>query len=307
VNKDRRRVAAVVAVVLAAATATAGCGKKAGTDEAKTVDAKSTSTSTSSTSTTATGEAPTSTTTAAGSKAKAPTTTVKASGSGGSSSATTGAGAGASSAASGSGATSASAVGAKPGSYTFDISGTRSGGTPPTTAPMSAKATIVYDAASGATQHSTQSDSSGQGGGQELLLEYRADGVYIQDLKLTGQLNKEFKPSPPVLATPIPLPAGKQWSWDMTSTDGTTTIHADNKGAGTETVTIGGQAVETDKLDVVLTIKTTFNGAPITVTVTSTRWQSTKYSLIVKTHDVTDVPGFGHSDTTSVLESVNPA
>lgn len=301
-NKKARVIAAVLAVVLGVSMAACG-GKKPAANAGKTSDA------TSSTSTTAAADAAAvggSSTTGAQSTGKSGATTT-AKGSGAAGATTTVAGGSSSGGASGSGASSAAPVGAKPGSYTYDTTGSRSGGTPPTTAPVNSKTTSVFDPSSGTTQHSAQSDGSGQGGGQELVLEYRADGVYIQNLKFSGQLNKEFKPNPPVLASPIPVTAGKQWTWDMTSTDGSTTIHADNKATGTEAVTVGGQSVDCDKLDIVLTIKTTVNGAPITVTITSTRWQSAKYSMTIKTHDVTDVPGFGHSDTTSVLESVNPA
>src|SRR5438477_12939897 len=44
-------------------------------------------------------------------------------------------------------------VGAAPGHYTYDVSGSRSGGTPPTTAPINGKATLTVDPAQGTDQH----------------------------------------------------------------------------------------------------------------------------------------------------------
>jgi hypothetical protein len=203
-------------------------------------------------------------------------------------------------------ASTASAAGAAPGHYTYDVTGSRSGGTPPTTAPINGKATLTVDPALATDQHETLVSDDGSGNGTELVLRYQPDGVFLVDLKITGQFAKEFRPNPPVLAEPVPQTQGKHWQWDLTSTDNTTTAHGDYTMGGPDTTSNGCKPVACGVVNGTLTIHTTFNGAPFTIALTTNRVDSPKYSVTVKEHDVTDVPGFFHSDTTSVIESVVP-
>ena len=198
------------------------------------------------------------------------------------------------------------AAGAAPGHYTYDVTGSRSGGTPPTTAPLNGKATLTVDPAQGTDQHETLVSDDGSGNGTELVLRYQPDGVFMVDLKITGQFAKEFRPNPPVLAEPVPQTEGKHWAWDITSTDNTTTGHGDYTMGKPDTTSNGCKPVACGLVNGTLTIHTTFNGAPFTITLTTDRVDSPKYSVTVKEHDVTDVPGFFHSDTTSIIESVVP-
>ena len=203
-------------------------------------------------------------------------------------------------------AATAGAAGAAPGHYTYDVTGSRSGGTPPTTAPLNGKATLTVDPAQGTDQHETLVSDDGSGNGTELVLRYQPDGVFMVDLKITGQFAKEFRPNPPVLAEPVPQTEGKHWAWDITSTDNTTTGHGDYTMGKPDTTSNGCKPVACGLVNGTLTIHTTFNGAPFTITLTTDRVDSPKYSVTVKEHDVTDVPGFFHSDTTSIIESVVP-
>src|SRR5437016_3137118 len=122
---------------------------------------------------------------------------------------------------------SSPAAGATPGHYTYDVTGSRSGGTPPTTAPINGKATLTVDPAQGTDQHETLVSDDGSGNGTELTLRYLPNGVFLVDLKITGQFSKEFRPDPPVMAEPLPQKEGTKWSWDIKSTDNTTTGHGD--------------------------------------------------------------------------------
>jgi len=221
------------------------------------------------------------------------------------SSATTAAGGPATTAAASGGGGSTSTVGAKPGTYTYKASGTSTSGTPPTTKQQSGSSTLKVDPATGTDQHSTE--TSDQAGTSESTYRFASNGVLIVDLKMSGQANAEFKPDPPVLGLPHPWTNGQQWSWDMKSTDGNTTIHGDFKITGTESVTVGGTSVDCVKFDYTLNVKTSFQGAPVTVTITGTRWQSEKYSLLIKDHSVTDAGAFGKFDFTKTLDSVNPS
>jgi len=201
---------------------------------------------------------------------------------------------------------SSTAVGAAPGHYTYDVSGSSSGGTPPTSGQVNGRATLTVDPAQGTDQHETLVSNDGSGNGTELVLRFQPTAVLLVDLKITGQFSKEFRPNPPVQAEPKPQTPGSTWTFDMTSTDNTTTAHGDYRISGTDKTSNGCQQVACGVVDGTLTIHTTFNGAPLTITLTTTRVDSPKYSLTVKEHDVTDVPGFFHSDTTSVIESVVP-
>jgi len=233
---------------------------------------------------------------ATSSTAKGASTTAKAKTAAGSgATATTTPASGATPAASGKG------VGTRPGTYIYDSQGTSTGGTPPTTSQNSSSTNLIVDPANGNDQHLTQ---QGERGGTELFVRYESDRVSLVELKLNGQL---AKPASPVTAFPIPLTKGKQWSWDITSTDNSTTVHAEYKVIGDEATTVAGTKVDTVRVESTMTIKTTFNGAPVTVTIDETRWQSPEYYLATKLHTVTNVPGFGSNDTTSTLRSLTPA
>jgi hypothetical protein len=197
------------------------------------------------------------------------------------------------------------AVGVKPGRYVYVVSGTASGGTPPTTQRHEERSTMIVDPATGRDQRTDQSDPSGQG--TEIVARYENGAVYLVSMVLRGQLPKEFRPAKPVLAMKANPASGDTWTWDMRSTDGTTTMHDEATVQGREQVRIGGRSIDAHKVRHKITLTTSFNGAPITINIDRTGWEALDLRLTVKTFTVTDVPGFVHDESTATLESVEPS
>jgi hypothetical protein len=196
-------------------------------------------------------------------------------------------------------ATPAGIKAAAPGTYTYKVTGTMTVGTPQK---VDTTSTLEIDALQGTDQHSAQ---TGQQGGQETVLRYQADGVYLVNLKLTGPVNKEFKLEPPGLAFAQPATIGKAWGWSAKSTDGATTVKSDFKILRTETIAIGGEQVPT----VVVETKVVTDG-DIKSTQTGTMWVSEAYRLIVRTDNKINgtYGAFAFSgDTSSVMQSTKPS
>jgi hypothetical protein len=203
----------------------------------------------------------------------------------------------------------AATVGARPGRYVYLVSGTASGGTPPTTQRHEDRSTLTVDPAAGRDQRSV--DTGGEGDSRqetETLLRHQEDGsVLIVSLVLRGQLDKEFRPAEPVLAMKAAPATGDRWSWEMRSTDDTTTMRDRVEVLGREQVSVGGRTVDCLEVRHEITITTSFNGAPVTVNIVRTGWESPEARLSVKTHTVIDVPGFVHDESTATLESLDPS
>jgi hypothetical protein len=194
-------------------------------------------------------------------------------------------------------ATPAGIKAAAPGTYTMNVTGTSSFGTPPPTS------TVKIEPLQGTDQ---KSSSSNQQGGGEQVLRYQADGVYLVNLKITGTIKKEFKLDPPGLAFPQPATVGKAWSWTAKSTDGQTTVKSDFKILRTETIAIGGEQVPT----VVVETKVVTDG-DIKSTSTGAMWVSEAYRLIVRSDEKRSGTYGGafafSSDTSSVMQSTKPS
>lgn len=229
-------------------------------------------------------EESTTTTTTGGAPAESTTTTAAAAGAPNSS----GTGQGATAGSAGSGATtttakssgsssSAAASGdgrAAPGTYTYNRTGTSTSnafGDRSLDGPVSLK----VDPANGNEQRSVQSSAESS---SEQVLRFLPEGAYFTYLKSTNSgLSKEFRPNPPVLAMPAGATVGRTWSWTVQSSDGATTLNASFKVERNETVNIGGEAVPTVVLSVVL--KTT---GDIELTTNQTNWISVAKGLSVK-------------------------
>ena len=204
------------------------------------------------------------------------------------------------------GASGAPRVGTAPGTYIYDVSGSASGGTPPQSRDINSKGKAVFDPPIGSSQHIAVQDDKGTTQ-LEQTFQYASNMIQLIDMRINA-FNKEFRPDPPVEASPMPYTPGQKWSWDMTSTDGSTTVHGDFGYTGTETVaTASGQRVACTVLSYTLTYHSSYNGTPVTVTQTDTVDTSEQYHLEVKIHRVTDAGTFGKSETTSLLESINPS
>ncbi|MEY2567363.1 MAG: hypothetical protein QOE35_1892 [Actinomycetota bacterium] len=192
-----------------------------------------------------------------------------------------------------------------PGSYTYKVNGTMAVGPAPaggSPQPVNTTSTMKVDPLQGTDQHSSQSS---QNGGSETLLRYQGDGVYLVDLKLTGQISKEFKLEPPGLAFPQPAAMGRTWSWTAKSTDGATSVKSDFKILRTETIAIGSEQVPTVVVEATVTTSGDINS-----TSKRTMWTSEAYRLIVRQDEKLDgtYSGFKFTaDTSSVLQSTKPS
>jgi hypothetical protein len=278
-----RRIAALAAM---AAILLAACGGGGG----KKTAAKGSTTTVEETTTTVAG---TSTTAAAGAAAATPTT--KAAGNAPANSGAKVNGQSSSNYTPPAGATAAKP--AAPGTYTYDNQPTGTNTfAPPATSPL------TVDPPAGTVQHSTVSAGSGK---TETTLDYRPDGVHIVDVKLTsGNMTFDFVGNPPPLAAPTGAKPGQSVDFDLADNAHSTTIHIHVDFVRTETVTIGGQPVDTLVLHQVGTLS-----GQLTGTQTQDIWASQKYSLFVKTHSVADVKYQVYriqSDVTSTLEKVTP-
>ena len=272
--------AAVAAVLLAA------CG---GGGSAKKTAASGSTTSSIDTSTTIPGS--TTTTAAAAGSATTTKTTVKAAPSGGA----TVNGKPANNYTPPAGATPAKPT--IPGTYTYDNQGNTGFGAPPATSPL------IVDPPQGTRQHST--NDQGSSGKTETTLDYQNDGVRLVEIKITnGSTTFDFVGNPPPLAAPTGVQPGQSVEFDLASSPPGTNIHVHIDFVRTETITIGGQPVNTMVIHQVGTLS-----GKLTGTQTQDAWVSQQYDLFVKSHGVADVKysGFSiHSDVTSTLEKLTP-
>jgi hypothetical protein len=198
--------------------------------------------------------------------------------------------------------TTAPARGTAAGHYAYASSGTVSFGT--TQQDASGTSTLTISPLQGGRQRSTlHSDDSGDTVEDVVV---RDVGSYGASLKLTSPaFTKEFRPGTPVLLVPDPAVPGRAWTWSATSTDGATHVSASNRLLRDETLTIGGQRVDTvvQQTHLVLTGDVRYD-AQLTV------WWAPAYRLPVKTHTVGSGSYSGipfTTDITAVLRSVRPS
>jgi hypothetical protein len=188
------------------------------------------------------------------------------------------------------------------GTYTYDSSGsqTLSGGS----RAVDATSTLTVSPASGGRQSSTLHDAQGDTR-QDVVL--RPGGTWLGALSLTSPtLSKDFRFDPPVLLLPDPGTPGARWSWQGTSTDGSTTVSAANQLVRRETLTVGGERVAT----VVLQTHLVITGKDLRYTADQTSWVAPAYRLPVRTHSKGSgtYGAFPFSfDITDALRSVHPA
>jgi hypothetical protein len=187
------------------------------------------------------------------------------------------------------------------GTYTYDTSGSVTYNGAPSDVDGSATFTVsaLRDGVQTSTLHADSGDTE-----QTVLV--RDAGSYLAALHLTTPaFDKEFRPSPAALLLPDPATVGATWSWSATSTDGKSTVKTQHKVVRTETLTLGGKAVQTVVLQSVIAIS-----GDVTYTADVTTWVVPSLRLPVKDH--TRGKGtFGAfqvtSDTTSVMRSTVPA
>jgi len=133
--------------------------------------------------------------------------------------------------------------------------------------------------------------------------------VYLVEIKITtkagalGSQTNDFVANPPALAAPTGVKPGQSVEFDLSGSG--TNIHVHIDFVRMETITIGGQPVDTMVIHQVGTLS-----GQITGTQTSDSWVSPQYDLFVKDHTVADVTAYGsihaHSDITSTLQKLTP-
>jgi hypothetical protein len=145
----------------------------------------------------------------------------------------------------------------------------------------------------------------GSGGKTETTLDYLTDGVHLVEIKVTnGSTTFDFVGNPPPLAAPTGVQPGQSVDFDLASNPPGTNIHVHIDFVRMETITIGGQPVNTMVIHQVGTLS-----GKLTGTQTQDAWVAPQYDLFVKSHGVADVK-YGafniHSDVTSTLEKLTP-
>jgi len=152
------------------------------------------------------------------------------------------------------------------------------------------------------TDQRTTTPASGPSGEQLEVLRYLGDRIELESLEMKGAFPKTF--NGPAVFAPIPPTVGASWSWDLTSTDHLTHLHQASKVDRTETVTVGGQAVDTFVVETDITIT-----GDINATGHLTSWASMVYKLAVRSHSVLNVttPAKISSDITMDLLDLRPS
>ena len=187
---------------------------------------------------------------------------------------------GAKGASSGSSRTAPSARFAAPGRYRYMSTGAFSS-LVTGQQPRNGESTLTVDPPTGGEQRSVRQS---QDRTVEQVLRLRGDGAYLVALVQTSQgLRKEFRPEPPALALPFGAPAGRAWSWRMSSTDGRTTVDTNLRVAGTETLDVGGEAVPVVVVEAAVT-----TAGDVVATGRQVLWVSERHRLVVKQQETTD-------------------
>jgi hypothetical protein len=143
------------------------------------------------------------------------------------------------------------------GTYRYDTTGSTTIGL--NTFPFPAVTTLVVDPAAGTRQRSVRDlrDAAGTGPVTELTLDYRADGVYLESLRLTTSGggftdSRELRPPSPTLFLPTGAKPGTSRAIDLPTATGTATVTVDV--VAEERVAVGGQGVDTLAVRMVATL-----------------------------------------------------
>ncbi|MEY2423281.1 MAG: hypothetical protein QOI95_3348 [Acidimicrobiaceae bacterium] len=165
------------------------------------------------------------------------------------------------------------------GKYTYHATGTTSLNGPPSSVDVQAVTTI--EDLNDDDQRATTTGGGGGAGDQVQVLRYSSDKIELLSLEMTGAVHKVF--NGPVLFAPVPGSVGQAWAWDLTSTDALTHVHQSSRIDRTETVTIGGQSVDTVVVETDLTFSGDINGSGHL-----TSWVSPIYKVGVRSHSTLD-------------------
>ena len=143
------------------------------------------------------------------------------------------------------------------GTYRYSTGGSTTFGL--TSVPFPAVSTLVVDPAAGTRQHSTRDlrDAAGFGPVTEFTLDYRADGVYLESLRLTTNAGtftdtRELRPPVPTLFLPTDARPGTSLAIDLPTATGVAKVTVEVQAEGR--LVVGGQGVDTLKVRMVATL-----------------------------------------------------
>jgi hypothetical protein len=174
---------------------------------------------------------------------------------------------------------------ATPGTYRYDTSGTST--LAGVTSPYPAVTTLVVDPPSGTVQHATRDlrDALQSGPVFETTFDYRADGLYVVDLKVTATIalltqSVDLRPPAPALLLPTGARPGLHRELDLPVAGGGPSAHLVLDVLRTESVTVGGQSVNTSVIHMVATLPGINGGLDFTA------WLAPANRIWVKEHFV---------------------
>jgi hypothetical protein len=201
---------------------------------------------------------------------------------------------------------------AQSGIYRYDTSGVSTFGL--TSVPYPAVSTLRAATPAGTNQHWTRDlrDAGGSGPITEFGLDFRLDGVYLDDLALTnsfqGMVNvQDLRPTTPALLVPTGAAPGAHSEFDLQSGSGGS-AHATVDVTAREVVNVGGQAVDSLVVHTAITLPT----GPVSGHVELTGWFAPSARVWAKEHFVADASAAGglfafHSQYDATAQSLTPS
>jgi hypothetical protein len=201
---------------------------------------------------------------------------------------------------------------AQPGTYRYETSGVSTFAL--TSLPYPPVSTLTVSSPSGTRQRWTRDlrDASGSGPMSEFSLDFRSDGVYLDDLTLTnsfqGMVNvQNLRPTAPPRLVSTGAGPGARSEFDLRAGDGGI-AHATVDVTGNESVAVGGQSVDT------VVVRTTIVLPPGQVSghFELTGWFAPSARVWAKEHFVADASAAGglftfHSQYDAVAQALTPS
>lgn len=201
---------------------------------------------------------------------------------------------------------------AVPGTYRYDTTGVSTFGL--TTLPYPAVTTLTVGAPGGTRQRWTRDlrDEGGSGPVSQFALDFRPDGVYLDELVLTnsfgGMVNvQNLRPSAPQLLVPTGAAPGAHSAFDLNDGAGGV-AHVTVAVTGQEPVIVAGQSFDA------IVVRTAIALPPGQVSghVELTGWLAPVVRVWAKEHFVADASAAGglftfHSQYDAVAQSLSPS
>jgi hypothetical protein len=198
------------------------------------------------------------------------------------------------------------------GTYRYDTSGVSTFAL--TSVPYPSVSTLAVSTSSGSQQRWTRDlrDAGGSGPISEFALDFRPDGIYLDDLTLTnsfqGMVNvQNLRPTSPPLLVPAAGGPGAHSEFDLQAGDGGV-AHATVDVTGQEPVVVGGQSVDTLVVRTVITLPS----GDVSGRVELTGWFAPSARVWAKEHFVADASAAGglftfHSQYDATAQSLSPS